>query len=330
MQGLTTEQRGSVLVLRFAREPGNFLTHSLVAELLRVVSAAERDSSVRAVVLSSDVPGIFIGHYDSQDLLDGSRQAGTPLSPGLAGLAVRVVSALGRVPGLGGLLDRGPAGGLRALIRFRDVVRVIRASGKLYVAAISGYALGGGFELALACDLRIIGDGDYGIGLPEIAFGLIPAGGGTQMLTRLLGTGPAIAALLEGRLFSPQEAYQVGLVHRQARQEELLAAAVAAADQLSRHGDGVVRAAKRVVYEGGSGRLERGLAQERNEFLGLATRGPAQATVQRYATLLRDRLDQGGRPADFFREYLPDWQDHPSQALDHAAVGEEVSPGEVS
>lgn len=307
---LTTEQRGPVLVVRFGNEPGNFITDSIVGELCRVVAAAERDPSIRAVVLSSTVPGMFIGHYDSDELLAGSRRGGVPLNRHVVGPVLRLVAGLGRVPGAGPLLDRGPTGGLRALLRFKEAVQRMRRSDMVFVAAIGGYALGAGFELALACDLRIIGDGSYGIGLPEITFGLVPTGGGTQMLARLVGSGTTIEALLAGRLFTPEEAHLAGIVQRRVKQEDLLGEAVEVAARLSRRGPGTVAATKRAVYDAGSARLWRGMALERGEFMALATRKPAQATVRRYALFLRDSLRGGQAPTDFYRENLPDWEDN--------------------
>ncbi|WP_405591026.1 enoyl-CoA hydratase/isomerase family protein [Streptomyces sp. NBC_01190] len=309
MGALTTQAHGAVLVVRFAIEPGNYLTQAIMAEFTRVVTAAERDPSVRSVVLASAVPGMFIGHYDSEELLAGSRRGGLPLPVRLAGAVQRVVAGLGRIPGAGPLLDRGPTGGLRALQQFRDAVRQIRQSDLVFVAAIDGYALGAGFELALTCDLRVIGDGPYTIGLPEVTFGLIPVGGGTQILARTLGAGAAMAALLESRLFTPEEAHREGVVHYRVKQEQVVEEAIALASRLSRRVPGTVRAFKRVVYDGGSGRLGRGLAMERAEFLGLATRGPAQETVRQYATYLRDSLRAGQAPVDFYRENLPEWQE---------------------
>jgi enoyl-CoA hydratase len=82
------------------------------------------------------------------------------------------------------------------------------------VAAIAGKCLGGGLELALACRSRFAVAGGYRLGLPEVGVGLLPGSGGTQRLTRLIGLSRGLEAIVSGRLFTPQEALEIGLVDR--------------------------------------------------------------------------------------------------------------------
>jgi enoyl-CoA hydratase/carnithine racemase len=82
----------------------------------------------------------------------------------------------------------------------------------VFVAAISGHALGGGLEIALACDFRFAAEGDYRLGLPEVGVGLLPGSGGTQRLPRLVGVSPAVDLLATGRTVAPDEAMALGLV----------------------------------------------------------------------------------------------------------------------
>jgi enoyl-CoA hydratase/carnithine racemase len=84
----------------------------------------------------------------------------------------------------------------------------------VFVAAIAGHALGGGFELALACDLRFAAEGDYRLGLPEVNLGLFPGSGGTQRLPRLVGLSRGIDMIVNAQTFSPKEARDYGLVDR--------------------------------------------------------------------------------------------------------------------
>jgi enoyl-CoA hydratase/carnithine racemase len=93
-----------------------------------------------------------------------------------------------------------------------DALASIARSPKLFVACVAGHALGGGLEIALACDVRYAIAGRYRLGTPEVTLGLLPGNGGTQRLPRLIGAGPALELLATGRTLSPEEAQRIGLV----------------------------------------------------------------------------------------------------------------------
>jgi enoyl-CoA hydratase/carnithine racemase len=156
--------------------------------------------------------------------------------------------------------------GLLELHRIHDVFDRMNRSDKVFIAAISGPATGGGCELSLACDLRYMAEG-FPIGLPEMTMGFNPGAGGTQRLTRVLGPGRALEMMLEGRTLDGADALEAGLVHRLLPAEQLFDEALAAAHRLARRNPLSVRGLKRAVYEGGSTTLERGLAVERKWFM---------------------------------------------------------------
>ncbi len=93
-----------------------------------------------------------------------------------------------------------------------EALASIARSPKLFVAWIAGHALGGGLEIALACDLRYAAEGSYRLGTPEVTLGLLPGNGGTQRLPRIIGRGPALELLLTGRQVTPDEAQRLGIV----------------------------------------------------------------------------------------------------------------------
>jgi enoyl-CoA hydratase/carnithine racemase len=129
---------------------------------------------------------------------------------------------------------------------------------QVFIAHINGHALGGGLEIALACDVRLAAPGTYKLGTPEVTLGLLPGNGGTQRLTRLLGPSRALDLLLTGRTFGPDEALQWGLV-------SALVDAEGAREYAERLASGprlAIAAIKRCVHEGGQLALERGLALE--------------------------------------------------------------------
>jgi enoyl-CoA hydratase/carnithine racemase len=136
------------------------------------------------------------------------------------------------------------------------------AASQIFIAHLNGHALGGGLELALACDIRLANTGSYKLGTPEVTLGLLPGNGGTQRLTRLLGPSRAMELLLTGRTFSAQDAFEWGLVaalfepaEAEAKVREY-AARFAAGPALA------TAAIKRCVHEGGQRPLADGLALE--------------------------------------------------------------------
>ncbi|HWD73602.1 MAG TPA: enoyl-CoA hydratase/isomerase family protein [Solirubrobacteraceae bacterium] len=132
----------------------------------------------------------------------------------------------------------------------------------VFIAHVGGHALGGGLEIALACDVRLATAGRYKLGTPEVTLGLLPGNGGTQRLTRLLGPSRAMHLLLTGRTFSPTEAYDWGLVAELYDPEDADDRVRAYAAQLA-HGPALAIAAiKRCVHEGGEMSLSEGLALE--------------------------------------------------------------------
>jgi enoyl-CoA hydratase/carnithine racemase len=98
--------------------------------------------------------------------------------------------------------------------RAHQVLDRFAAEAPLFVAAIAGHALGGGYEIALACDIRVAAEGRYRIGLPEATLGLLPGTGGTQRLPRLIGRGRALELMTTGRTVTPAEAERLGMVDR--------------------------------------------------------------------------------------------------------------------
>jgi enoyl-CoA hydratase/carnithine racemase len=136
--------------------------------------------------------------------------------------------------------------------------RRMAAAPQVFIAHIAGHALGGGLEIALACDIRIAAPGGYKLGTPEVTLGLLPGNGGTQRLTRLLGPSRAMHLLLTGSTFGPDEAFERGLVAALMDEDEVreYAERLAAGPKLA------IAAIKRCVHEGGQLPLDEGLALE--------------------------------------------------------------------
>ncbi|OGA58380.1 MAG: 3-hydroxyacyl-CoA dehydrogenase [Burkholderiales bacterium RIFCSPHIGHO2_01_FULL_64_960] len=195
---LRTGDDGIALIeIDLADRPVNVLTPELIADLADAVEQVATSPGVRGAILVSGKPGTFIAGADIKGML--------------------------------ALLDEGPvpaAQGATLGEAFGRLARRIETCGKPFAAALDGSALGGGFELALACHHRVLADHPKAVvGLPEVGIGLLPAGGGTQRLPRLIGIEKALGLLLTGRHVKAGEALKLGIVHELAPQGEVVAAA---------------------------------------------------------------------------------------------------------
>ena len=175
---------------------------------------------------------------------------------------------IGELRGLDGL------GGMALNERGQRVFRRLETLGVVSIAAVNGYALGGGCELAMSCTLRVASD-NAAFGLPELSLGLIPGFGGTQRLARLIGKGRALELILTGRQLKAEEALAVGLVSRVVPPDELRAAAVALARTILERAPIAVPLAIDAVSRGLEMSLDDGLAYE------LALTGLAYSTADK-------------------------------------------------
>jgi enoyl-CoA hydratase len=152
-----------------------------------------------------------------------------------------------------------------------DLVAVygrIRTIQKPVIAAVSGWALGAGFELSLACDLIVASDSAK-FGLPEVTIGVIPGAGGTQRLVRAVGKVLAMEIILNDRKLTAQEALQYGLVNRVLPVSDYLNAALKLAEEIASRAPLAVRAAKRLINHSYDSFLKDGLAEEKQVFYNL-------------------------------------------------------------
>lgn len=158
----------------------------------------------------------------------------------------------------------GPLGREFAL-RGQRLLNLIENGGKPVIAAVNGYALGGGTEIALACHIRVASK-NARFGQPEVKLGVIPGYGGTQRLPRLIGKGAALELILTGEMIDAERAYQLGLVNRLVEQEELMNAALDVAKKMMANGPVAVRSALDAVNRGLNTTLEEGLRIEADLF----------------------------------------------------------------
>lgn len=304
MTVVQAERKGRVLTVTLSNPPLNFLTGAIMDELYSLFLSLEKDRSIGAIVLTSGIPDIFISHYDVSEILNGVEAAQLELPAAVAGGVLRAQSAIEHVPGARTLMGRTAASGTSALLRYHQTCALMQRMDKVFIAAINGRALGGGSELALACDIRIMADGPYQIGQPEICVGIIPGGGGTQRLPRAVGHARALEIMLEGRPLSPDEAREIGYVHHIVEPEQLGAFTAETAERLARRSPAAVKAVKHAVY--GDPALASGLHRERAAFVAAGSTREARAAMRAYLDFL-DELDERGE--DLSERAFEPWLD---------------------
>ncbi|MCA8948624.1 MAG: enoyl-CoA hydratase/isomerase family protein [Planctomycetes bacterium] len=224
------ERDGFVALVTIDRPKANALNAELIGELDATFAALENDDAVGAVVLTGAgekffVAGADIGELATQGVLDGQATA-------LRGQALTSRIENARVP---------------------------------VIAAINGFALGGGLELALACDLRFAAT-NARLGLPEVSLGIIPGYGGTQRLSRLCGSGAALQLILTGDPVDAEEARRIGLVNGVCEPAALLEHCKQIARAMIARGPTAVALAKQAVRRGAALPLADGLKLEADLF----------------------------------------------------------------
>jgi enoyl-CoA hydratase/carnithine racemase len=165
-----------------------------------------------------------------------------------------------------GFLERSADDNMVMCRRAHQVFDRFAAEAPVFVAAIAGHALGGGYEIALACDVRVAARGGYRLGLPEVTLGLLPGTGGTQRLPRLIGRGRALELMTTGRTVTPEEAERLGMVDRLVAPDELDQAVRELAASLAGGAPLAVAAVKRAVHGGLDHPLADGLQAELDQL----------------------------------------------------------------
>ena len=189
-ENLLLDRDGPVAIVTINRPRVlNALNAQTIDELRRAMLELQRDAQVRAIVLTGAGEKSFVAGADINEL------------------AVQT-----------------PTGGREHALAGQHVLDVIESLGKPVIAAINGFALGGGCELAMACTLRIASE-NARLGQPEVKIGIVPGYAGTQRLPRLVGKGRALEIILSGEPVNAQEAYRIGLVNQVVALKDLIAAA---------------------------------------------------------------------------------------------------------
>ena len=228
------ENRDGIVIADYKNPPTNYLVGPATAELNDMI-ATWREPDVRVVVLTSAVPDRYITHYSVEELV-----------------------ALGDDP------DKLRQSAYNLVFGFHALLRSLAYLDKPIVVGMTGDTMGGGLEMALNCDIRVAQRGDFRIGFPEVALGIL-TGTGSQMLARIIGHGRAMDFLMRSRTVTPEGALELGLVTELA--EDARARAIEIAEGLNKLSHVSVVAAKRAINRGTNLPIEEGLRIEGEEWM---------------------------------------------------------------
>jgi enoyl-CoA hydratase/carnithine racemase len=247
------EKDGPVVIWKFNNPPQNLMTLDTIAELTELVEEFEADPALRAAILTSNLPDVFIQHFDVATILDWSAMTPEELAANRE-------------------LQEAVAPEPRGLGRLRR---------KPIIAAISGQTAGGGCETTLMCEFRFMSR-TASLGCPEVNVGILPGGGGTQRMTRLLGMSKAMEMLLLGRVVDADEAERIELVHKAFDYDDLMPAAIAFAKEIAMRPPMAIGHIMECIYEGSQMPLSEGLALEGRLFFELTQSEDAKAAMAAY------------------------------------------------
>lgn len=251
-------REGAIATLRFANPPRHTLTATMVHAMHERLAQLEgQRQGVRLLVVRSATPNVFITHYEVGELANIAEQsaASSPVTAAAAPVQLH------------------PLNELMLRLEALDLVTV---------AVMDGLAMGGGLELALGCDFRLLCDGNHRVGLPETHVGIIPGAGGTQRMARLLGTARALDLILHGALLSPQEALVAGLVHRVFAASSFEAEVSAFLGNLATRAPIALALAKQAIRQGAGLPLREALALEQEAFARAIATSDARLAMRAY------------------------------------------------
>lgn len=228
-ENLLIDREEAICLITINREKKlNALNKATLNELHQAVTSALRDESIQSIIISGKGNKAFVAGADIAEFADFDAEEG------------KALAAEGQT----------------------KVFDVIHHAGKPIIAAINGYALGGGLELALACHMRVANTAAK-LGFPEVSLGLIPGYGGTQRLTQLVGRGLALELILTGEMITAERAYELGIVNHVVAADELITKAKEILKTIATRSPQAVAGAIKAVN---ASQLSSGYATEIDEF----------------------------------------------------------------
>ena len=236
---LRIEDNGNYVICYLSNPPTHTLTSSGVNEIHSFLDQIEKRDDLRVLAFTGDGENVFIKHYEVGELANTAER------------------------NLETKKDKQDPKELHAfhtmLLRLRDLDAIV-------VAGINGNTAGGGCEFSLGCDLRIMADGNFLIGLPETSVGILPGGGGTQRLSRLIGSSRALDLILHAQLLSPKEAFDLGIINKLVSEVSFNQELISYCEDLSNRAPIALQQVKKIIHQGLEMTLEESLLLEQKAF----------------------------------------------------------------
>ena len=236
---LRIEDNGNYVICYLSNPPTHTLTSSGVNEIHTFLDQIEKRDDLRVLAFTGDGENVFIKHYEVGELANTAER------------------------NLETKKDKQDPKELHAfhtmLLRLRDLDAIV-------VAGINGNTAGGGCEFSLGCDLRIMADGNFLIGLPETSVGILPGGGGTQRLSRLIGSSRALDLILHAQLVSPKEAFDLGIINKLVSEASFNQELISYCEDLSNRAPIALQQVKKIIHQGLEMTLEDSLLLEQKAF----------------------------------------------------------------
>lgn len=230
---------GQIVTCYLSNPPTHTLTAEGVIEIHKFLDIMEAKKDLRVLAFTGDGDEVFIKHYEVGELAETAEK----------NLNKTQVNS-----------DPKELHGFhRMLLRLRDLDAIV-------IAGINGNTAGGGCEFSLGCDLRIMSDGDYKIGLPETSVGILPGGGGTQRLARLIGASRALDLILHARLLTPQEAESFGIINKVIPHKNFHEGLNHYCQDIANRAPIALSQVKKIIHKGLDMTLEEGLLLEQKAF----------------------------------------------------------------
>ena len=236
---LRIEDKGHYMICYLSNPPSHTLTSSGVAEVHKFLDLVEKNNDLRVLAFTGDGEDVFIKHYEVGELANSAEKN---IESNLTQKDPTELHAFHKM-----------------LLRFKNLDAIV-------IAGINGNTAGGGCEFSLGCDLRIMSEGEYFIGLPETSVGILPGGGGTQRLSRMIGPSRALDLILHAKLLSPAEAYNLGVINKLIPKDKFQEELELYCQDLANRAPIALSQVKKIIHQGLEMPLEESLLLEQKAF----------------------------------------------------------------